>query len=150
MLKRFGVRFLQLFVRVAPVTPAVCARRAKRRRNIHVISDKVTRLSAALVQLVKHFRRFGDHSRFSPFIKVSFKRTTATLFDTRREIVADGQGLAEALASSRSDLSPCVPGHQLSGRPEAEVFDRLNGPKHSNTPRYYNRPSGIRLRVCLR
>jgi len=34
--------------------------------------------------------------------------------------------------------------------PEAEVFDRLNGPTHSNTPRYYNRPSGIRFRVCLK
>jgi hypothetical protein len=34
--------------------------------------------------------------------------------------------------------------------PEAEAFDRLNGPTHSNTPRYCNRPSGVRLRVCLR
>ena len=34
--------------------------------------------------------------------------------------------------------------------PEAEVFDRLNGPTHSNTPRYNNRPSGIHLRVCLK
>jgi hypothetical protein len=32
--------------------------------------------------------------------------------------------------------------------PKAEVFDRLDGPTHSNTPRYCNRPSGVRFRYA--
>jgi len=73
-----------------------------------------------------------------------FKRTTPTLFDARRKIVADGQGLtrniSRLLAGRASSRFGLIAVRNLAASnadgPEAEAFDRLDGPTHSNTPRY--------------
>jgi hypothetical protein len=125
-----------------------------------------------------------NEPRIGRIRRLLFRRTSAALFDTRRKIVADGQGLTRSasrwltgvswpvalrvvrtyrrayLAASNADgpeaeVRPAallVASPIVGIRPDRLNFDahRLDGPTHSNTPRYCNRPSGVRLRVCLR
>ena len=130
-----------------------------------VISDEATRSSAPLV---KHVHELGDHSRCSPFFQffsLLFRRTNPALFDARRKIVADGQGLTRSAsrwltlvrdklaggASSRFGLiavRTCPPAMRTAPKWKRSTSWMARPTQtHLDT---VNRPFGVRLRVCLR